>query len=490
MKWSGNGLNKIAIIGMGAAGVSVLNAIARNESYQSDQIVLYNQTQTFGTGTPYQPDSEILLINQTADTMSLDPTDSLDFVKWVEKKKRIQNGEKKFFPRMWFGEYMQEKLASATQIVQPRIIQEVVTDLCVQQHGTYLVQTESTFEQYDSVHLCVGHLPYQDPYQLLHEMRYVHHPYPVKDKLADIPNGSRIGIIGTGLTGIDLMRYLKHQDKDYSIHIFSRDGQFSLYRGYEPKITLTHLTMKNLEQTKAQHNGFVPLEKMIEWFYLECADKQVDFEYLRLHFSKGSKEQLKQQLNDDKGLGMLQAIIHKMDAHLAEFMQALTEADKEKFYIEYEPLFKHFRTPMPKESLQELIQWWDSGEIEVWKGMQAVEVESSGFKVKVADSETVEVDYLVNATGHDMEVKPSIYQTELMNHLIQKEILQPERFGGVKVIWPSAEAVSQRFGVLKRLYVHGQLIQGMQYGNNAHLLMQQAYRVVTADARKQLKIKR
>ena len=81
VKWSVNGLNRIAIIGMGAAGVSVLNAIARNEYYHLDQIVLYDQTQTFGTGTPYQPDSEILLINQTADTMSLDPTDSLDFVK-------------------------------------------------------------------------------------------------------------------------------------------------------------------------------------------------------------------------------------------------------------------------------------------------------------------------------------------------------------------------------------------------------------------------
>lgn len=471
-------MKKIAIVGMGAAGVSVLNAISKNKAYQNFEIVLYDQPRTFGTGFPYQPDSESLLINQTADTMSLDPEDSLDFVKWVRKKKGIPNSEKSFFPRTWFGDYMQEKLAESVKVVQPRIIYECVTDLKVKEDGTYLINSNSTNEHYDSVHLCIGHLPYQDPYQLLGSKDYIHQPYPVKQKLADIPSRARIGIIGTGLTGIDLMRYLQHQDKRYSIQIFSRDGRFPLYRGYEPEITLIHLTMKNVQQAKARNNGFVPLEKMIEWFHLECMDKQVDVEYLRMHFSRGNKEQLKEQLCNDNGIGMLQAIIHKMDAHIAEFLQALTKTDKERFFTQYEPLFKHFRTPMPKESLKELVQWWDSGEIEVWEGMQTVEIEDSGFKIKVADEETVRVDYLLNATGHDMEVKPSVYQSKLMNHLVQNEIIQSEHFGGVEVIWPSAEAISRRFGILRGLFIHGQLIQGIQYGNNAHLLMQQAYKVV------------
>ncbi|MBM6613365.1 FAD/NAD(P)-binding protein [Desemzia sp. RIT804] len=471
-------MKKIAIVGMGAAGVSVLNAISKNKDYQNCEIVLYDQPRTFGTGVPYQSDSEKLLINQTADTMSLDPEDSLDFVKWVQKKKGIPNSEKSFFPRTWFGDYMQEKLAESVKMVQPRIIYEWVTDLKVKDDGTYLIKSDTASEHYDIVHLCIGHLPYQDPYQLLGTKGYIHHPYPVKQELANIPRGVRIGIIGTGLTGIDLIRYLKLQDKGYSIQIFSRDGRFPLYRGYEPEIILNHLTMENVQQAKARNNGFVPLEKMIEWFRLECVDKQVDIEYLRLHFSRGNKKQLKEQLCNDNGIGMLQAIIHKMDTHIAEFLQAFTKTDKESFFTYYEPLFKHFRTPMPKESLKELVQWWDSGEIEVWEGLQSVELEDSGFKAEVADDETVKVDYLVNATGHDMEVKQSVYHSELMNHLVQNEIIQPERFGGVKVIWPSAEAISRRFGILRGLFIHGQLIQGIQYGNNAHLLMQQAYKVV------------
>lgn len=476
-------MKKVAIIGMGVAGVSVFRAMAKQAAYQDCQIVLYDDSKTFGTGMPYQADSKQLLINQTADTMSLEIEDPLDFVKWVAMKKGISNGAKEFFPRVWYGEYMQEKLAPTIQLLQPDILYEEVTALRVKKDGTYIVQSASALEQYDSVHLCIGHLPYQDPYHLIGNQGYIHHPYPVQEKLTQFPKGARIGIIGTGLTSVDLMRFLNKQEKNYTIHFFSHQGRFSLYRGSEPAISLRFLTPENVRQAKRQHDGFVPLEKMLEWFYLECQDKEVDFDYLKTRFGKGSKEQLNLQLKEETDLGMLQAIIHKMDFHLAEFMQALTKADKELFYTEYESLFKHFRTPMPKSSLEELMFKWNADKIKVWENMQAVESGTSGFEVQLEEKETVAVDYLVNATGHGMQAEASTYQSQLINQLLNEWVLQPELFGGVQVVWPSAQAVSQRYGVLNRLYVHGQLVQGIQYGNNAHLLMRQAEQVVAADAK-------
>lgn len=477
-------MGKIAIIGMGATGVSVLKAIAKFTSYKDDHIVLYNPPKTFGTGLPYQEDSEELLINRTADTMSLEADNPLDFAQWVKKEKGISNGDKEFFPRKWYGEYMKDKLASAMHLVQPKVFQEEVTSLRVQNNGKYIVQSPSSTEQYDSVHLCMGHFPYQDPYQLIGNERYIYHPYPVQEKLAHFPEHSRIGIIGTGLTGVDIMRFLKKQYPKADIYFFSRNGQFALYRGYEPEIALDYLTIENLREEKLKHNGFVPLQKMIEWFYLECQAKEVDFADLLNRFGQGSKEELNTQLQKETDLGMLQAIIHQMDFHLADFIQALTETDKEIFYRNYEPLFRHFRTPMPKASLEEVMADWNAGKVSVWDDMQAVEKHRSSFTVQLGGSKVVEVDYLVNATGMDMEAKPSKYHSDLMNQLLNERILQPEKFGGVQVIWPSAEAVSQRYGVLERLYVHGHLIQGIQYGNNAHMLMKQAESVIAQDAKR------
>lgn len=479
-------MKRIAVIGVGAVGVSVLSAMARNPYYQDCQITIYDQPQTFGTGLPYQSDSEILLINQTGDTMSLEPEDPFDFVKWVEQEKGIPNGEKGFFPRPWYGEYLLEKLNQARQILQPRAIYEEATSIRIKEDGTYLVQSASTTETYDCIHLSIGHLPYQDPYQLLGQDNYIHHPYPVQKKMAQISNGARVGVIGTGLTGIDLLRYFQHEEKDYHVHSFSRGGEFPLYRGFEPQMQLRFLNIETLKEAKAQHQGFVPLEKMVEWFRLECADKQVDFNDLRRRFGKGTKAQLEEQLRVEDEVGLLQAIIHKLDPHLADFLNALTEADRQKFFSEYEPLFKHFRAPMPKKSLEELLQWWNAGEIAVWQDMQSVESMDSGFRVSIQDGKTIEVDYLVNATGHNMQVKPSPYNSQLLNQLVDERILQAEPFGGVQVLWPSAQAISQRYGVLEGMRVHGQLVQGTQYGNNARLLMLQANQVVNACAEKEI----
>ncbi|MGP6139285.1 FAD/NAD(P)-binding protein [Jeotgalibaca sp. A127] len=476
-------MKKIAIVGVGVTGISVLKAMAEYDDYQYFEIVLFNESKTFGTGIPYQDDSELLLINQTADTMSLEEDDKYDFVSWVRAHKDASAGNKDFIPRKWYGEYLQTKLDQAVQILKPKVVKKNVTAIRVLADRTYQVETATTKTVFDKVHLCMGQLPYQDPYQLKNHPHFILHPYPVEEKLAGFPEGSRIGIIGTGLTSIDLMRFLRNQGKNYKLGFFARNAHFSLYRGLELDADLKYLTLENLEREKKLHGGFVPFKKMVEWFYLECEDKEINFNDLNYRFGKGSKEQLNEQLREETDLGILQGIIHKMDFYLADFMAALTEADRDLFYSHYEPLFRHFRTPMPKESLEKLMRAWNAGEIKVWDKMKAVDALENGFVVQL-QSENVAVDYLVNATGQNQNLKISQMNSDLLGQLMNERILQPEAFGGVQVLWPSAEAVSQRYGVLEDFYVHGQLVIGLQYGNNAHLLMKQAHKVVKFDLSK------
>ena len=126
---------------------------------------------------------------------------------------------------------------------------------------------------------------------------------------------------------------------------------------------------------------------------------------------------------------------------------------------------------------------WNTGEIHVWENMEAVEMLDEGFKVNLKNEE-IEVDYLINATGQNQILTNSELSTDLLGQLINERILQPETFGGVQVLWPGAEALSHRYGVLHNFYVHGQLVIGLQYRNNAHLLMKQARKVVRNDLTK------
>ena len=94
---------KIAIIGMGVAGVSVLSAMTKHPIFQKHEIILFDKPQTFGTGLPYQPDSSIILLNQTADTMSMEQNDRLDFVRWWKSIKGIIIAKRNIYQGLCMG---------------------------------------------------------------------------------------------------------------------------------------------------------------------------------------------------------------------------------------------------------------------------------------------------------------------------------------------------------------------------------------------------
>lgn len=471
---------RIAVVGMGVAGVSVVIAMAKHREYKEHEIVIYDKPDTFGTGLPYQPDSELLLLNQTADTMSLDYEDEMGFVKWVEKKKGCNDSAKKHLPRSWYGQYMQEKLEEAVKELNPIIVKEEVTSLEKKEGGTFLVQSNTGEKNFDLIHLCIGHLPYQDPYQLIDNPCFIYHPYPAQEKLANIEKGLRVGVVGTSLTAIDMMRFLKHEKEEIQLHFFSDTGRFSTLRGNEPKFNLHYLTLERLNKEKENNNGFVSLEKIFQWFKQECADKEINWADVLKAFGEGTKDQMKKQLTNEGDLGRLQSLLHHLDDLLPEFWLALNERDKQQFLEKYRDSFEIIRSPIPRETVQELVNWWEKGELTVRGGMQEVVELADSFEVVFETKETVEVDYLINATGQNKKVEQSRYQSKLLNQLINQRILQPETFGGVQVLWPSSEAISQRHGVFENLFVHGQLIQGIQYGNNtAGMLVKHAHEVVT-----------
>lgn len=470
---------KIAIVGMGVAGVSVLKEMSKYPIFKNQEIVIYDSPQTFGTGLPYQPDTDILLLNQPADTMSMDQDKKLGFAEWVEEKKGYTNAAKIHFPRPWYGEYLREVMQQAIEDLNATVILEKVTDLDLLDDGKILVHSPSSVEEFDLVHLCVGHMAYQDPYDLLGHPHYIHNPYPAEEKLKIIPQGSRVGIIGTGLTGLDMMRCLKMLKEDMKIYFVSDTGRFTTVRVHEPALDLQYVTLENLELEKQKRNGFVSLDKMIEWFQKECESLDINLSETIEKFGQGTKEQLERQLIDNEKFGVLQAIIHHMDYYLPDYWVSLNEIDKKRYKQEYMGLFELIRTSIPQETVNNLLTWWDSGQVSVFKDMDSVTEFPTEFEIGFSGGRKLKVDYLINSTGQNKQIKISKYNSALLNNTLNKRILQPEPFDGVQVTWPDSCAISQRYGVIENLFVHGQIIEGLQYGNNsAGMLLRHAAEVV------------
>src|SRR5690625_6999393 len=100
---------KVAIIGMGVAGTSVLREWTKmQKQYPSIQITCFGDKETFGSGKAFQQDDPGLLMNQVASLTSIVPENPNDFVDWIKINHNDKHPESKFYPRAEFGARSEE----------------------------------------------------------------------------------------------------------------------------------------------------------------------------------------------------------------------------------------------------------------------------------------------------------------------------------------------------------------------------------------------
>ena len=79
---------RVAIIGMGTAGVSVLRQLVKHENFSQLKVDVYDDDRNMGQGVPFQNDSSELLINMPSKSMSLNLDDDQEFWKCGIKIRR------------------------------------------------------------------------------------------------------------------------------------------------------------------------------------------------------------------------------------------------------------------------------------------------------------------------------------------------------------------------------------------------------------------
>ena len=77
---------RVAIIGMGTAGVSVLRQLVKHEDFSKLKVDVYDDAKNMGQGVPFQNDSSELLINMPSKKMSLNLDDDEEFWKWYQQQ--------------------------------------------------------------------------------------------------------------------------------------------------------------------------------------------------------------------------------------------------------------------------------------------------------------------------------------------------------------------------------------------------------------------
>ena len=229
---------RIAIVGGGFSGTSLIAAIQR-ECKHSIEIILCEKTGCFGPGEAYKTPLPYHLLNVRACDMSIYADEPAHFATWLMQQKNLLEElgielpvEKQFLPRMLYGKYLQQILQSITQdpssLIKLSFVPEQVLDIVSRTDSLELKFANHYPLQVDQVVLALGNgQPDTFPFSVDNNVQCINNPWDYTAVNA-IPSHDTVLIVGTGLSMIDTVLTLHHQQHHGKIIALSRHGLLPL----------------------------------------------------------------------------------------------------------------------------------------------------------------------------------------------------------------------------------------------------------------------
>ncbi|UUX33213.1 FAD/NAD(P)-binding protein [Fundicoccus culcitae] len=473
---------KVAVVGGGISGLTIIRKLLSQDEIQHDLTIdLFDKTGDFIVGAPYTKDTKEAIMNEHAQDLSIIPEKPDDFLDWLRENHADYATNDAFVPREYYGGYLFDRLVRFLE--SDKVVKHQVA---IVDYDTKRLQDEAGqwYEGYDAIFFTIGHPPYADYYELEGTPNYINHPVPLEEKLSELDANRPIGIIGTGLTALDVTKYLlKTYDLKQPLRLYTNDTtpfktvKFTRYQGD------IHLSFSDeWIREQADADGFIGLQTMVDTFLSDLATNGIDIWQLLELYGTGSIDEIRLAIERrDESLGKLRRYIVMMTIYLSDLYNALTPMDRDRYHNKYERIFNHFRSQIPVESLQVVLENLDNGRLEIVTNLEAIMSENNGFVLKTSNGGRYEADYLINCTGFQFDIRKALDFDPLIKNLYNREILTPYFRGGAMVTWPHCQIVSSRFGVLPNVYMLGHWISKIHYGNNnIHLCIKQAERVADA----------
>jgi uncharacterized NAD(P)/FAD-binding protein YdhS len=217
-------ITTIAIIGGGVSGTLTAFQLVRQGT--PARVILIDQQHDFGLGLAYSTPSLRHLLNVPAGKISALPDQPNHFLNWLRRNHDPAATERTFAPRSVFGRYIQSLLKSTSQLDQEIA---TVVDVRQQDSGAVLTLDNGCELRADLVVLAIGNF---DPAPLPGITKsasdsglYRHNAWATETYEGLHPE-ARVALIGTGLTGVDIVLRLRELGHLGKIIALSRHGIF------------------------------------------------------------------------------------------------------------------------------------------------------------------------------------------------------------------------------------------------------------------------
>ncbi len=480
---------KIAIVGFGVSGAALLMALKTSGKLEEDlQVDIFDPNDEPAVGLAYGEDSPHLLVNAFPTAMSLNPEDKFEFSKWLADHYPEYDAKVDLVPRTIFGEYAKERITPLLNEENVTYYQTEIVDTDVLKENTstsyQLKDAEATqYGSYDSLFLALGTPPYQDFYQLRGLKNYIHHPYPVIEKLKDIHPNTRVAIIGSGLTAFDLVNYLSHEkDLQQPIGIFTIVPHFNSLRvpPYQGSALEYSLDKDWIEKEAQKNEGNIPLNRMIKTIDQDLKANHIDLTAIREEYDPTHLEGTYHTYfgQDHPELAKLQAYIGLLSGHLGDLYMTLSKKDQARYHTEYAEMFSHYQVRLAPDAVANMYQLMTQEQLFIVPDLMEIDPQEQ-FILKSASGKSYQADVVINASGFDFNTDRIGEDNPLLAKLLDKGMLLDKDKRGILVTWPESQVISQKYGPLDQCFYIGPWLANTHYGNNnVNALVQKADEIV------------
>jgi uncharacterized NAD(P)/FAD-binding protein YdhS len=214
----------IAIIGGGVSGTLTAFHLVRQGT--PARVILIDQRADFGLGLAYSTPSLRHLLNVPAGKISALPDQPDHFLHWLRTNHDPAATEKTFAPRAVFGRYIQSLLRSTNPIEQEIA---AVVDVRLHDSGAVLTLNNGCELRADLIVLATGNFdpaPLPGITKAVSDSGLYRHDAWAADTYEGLNPDARVALIGTGLSGVDVVLRLRELGHFGRIIAVSRHGIF------------------------------------------------------------------------------------------------------------------------------------------------------------------------------------------------------------------------------------------------------------------------
>ncbi|WMB30145.1 FAD/NAD(P)-binding protein [Streptococcus didelphis] len=461
---------------MGVSGLAVLLAISHKKQEELAHLDIYcfDDSDHFGRGIPFQKDDKSALINSPIDDISFDYRHMADFKEWLQKNGH--DTQVSYVSRSLYGKYMSERAKTLISKLPVTIIKKRVEEVVYlpKSHTWQLkIEGQSFSQNFDELHLACGELPVSDPYHLEARPNYISDPYPIQNLAKESWAKKTVGVIGTGLAAVDVIKWLL-LNTEATIMAFSRSNFFPTVRIIDgPAIDWQFFTDKKLEEALRRDKQRFDMSSFEALFFGELqALGFSDWKKTRKQFLAPGIKGISLSLEYSRQVYFLQQLASRVTEWFTDLWPLMTLSDRQAYQKRYSKAIVNLRNPMPAESAHIILEAASNKRLTDVEGVSDIIGLKKGFSLKRKKDSDISLDSVINATGYHLKQDNLAKASPIIQSLIDQALCQIDIQGGFTVLVESSQVISPRYGVLPNLYAHGALINGVIYQNNSTIKIQ------------------